>query len=290
MQLTNSEYQNRIFLFQICFIISLVLIMIYQGTYPTWSVIAILLVIVSVWSKLGWSFIKDFLPFFLILVTYGTVYNQQHSIASGNVEINLLINFEKFLFSGYIPSAYIQNSLLFKEPWYDILKPLMEISYMTHFTIPIVFAWIIWQKQKNYYWQYITGFLILTYAGFLTFTFFPAAPPWYASYYGYLQGSDYVKNISFFTPEILINSSFPVAAIPSLHAAYPFYVSLFTLFIWGKKTSLVFIYPLIISFATLYLGHHYVIDLLIGYTYAAISYVISLKLLNKKSHESNQTY
>jgi membrane-associated phospholipid phosphatase len=67
----------------------------------------------------------------------------------------------------------------------------------------------------------------------------------------------------------------PDAAIPSLHAGYAFLVflmvsSLFWRTRWRVPVVCVSaIYPVLQSFAAVYTGNHYVVDLLIGYGYAA---------------------
>jgi membrane-associated phospholipid phosphatase len=64
----------------------------------------------------------------------------------------------------------------------------------------------------------------------------------------------------------------PVAAMPSLHAAFPVLVWLIMWKIqprWGWATI---VYPLLMDFAVVYLGEHYVIDVLAGTLYGALSY------------------
>ena len=67
----------------------------------------------------------------------------------------------------------------------------------------------------------------------------------------------------------------PYAAIPSLHAGYAFLCFLFVVTIAWKTRwrwsalGIGAIYPLAQSFAVVYTGNHYVVDLMIGYLYAA---------------------
>jgi membrane-associated phospholipid phosphatase len=66
----------------------------------------------------------------------------------------------------------------------------------------------------------------------------------------------------------------PYAAIPSLHAGYSVLVFLFLLTLawntrWRWLAMLGVLYPLAQSFAVVYTGNHYVVDLLIGAVYAA---------------------
>ena len=73
----------------------------------------------------------------------------------------------------------------------------------------------------------------------------------------------------------------PVAAIPSLHAALPTMVFLF-LFKWNKKAGIAFIpYLLGVYFAVVYLGEHYVVDVIIGALYSIIVFFTVQKLSKK---------
>ena len=65
-----------------------------------------------------------------------------------------------------------------------------------------------------------------------------------------------------------------MAAMPSLHAAYPWLFFLFACRLWGKRGALVIVYPAAVFFAVVYLGHHYVADIIGGVVYASASYVL----------------
>jgi membrane-associated phospholipid phosphatase len=69
------------------------------------------------------------------------------------------------------------------------------------------------------------------------------------------------------------------AAIPSLHAGYAFLCFLFVLtLVWKTRWRwcalfIGVLYPLAQSWAVVYTGNHYVIDLLMGYLYALAALV-----------------
>jgi membrane-associated phospholipid phosphatase len=85
---------------------------------------------------------------------------------------------------------------------------------------------------------------------------------------------------------LLAHAYNPVAAMPSLHAAYPTYIALYGVYIWGKKSLPVFILPAAISLAAVYLGHHYVIDILAGALYAAVAFgvIVIWRAIRKRSN------
>ncbi|HTE86816.1 MAG TPA: phosphatase PAP2 family protein [Dehalococcoidia bacterium] len=60
----------------------------------------------------------------------------------------------------------------------------------------------------------------------------------------------------------------PVAAMPSIHAAFPVLVWLVLWKRWHRWGWMLVVYPLAMGFAVVYLGQHYVIDVLAGWVYA----------------------
>jgi len=62
--------------------------------------------------------------------------------------------------------------------------------------------------------------------------------------------------------------------MPSLHAAYPWLFLLFGLRIWGRRGLALAIYPAAVYAAVVYLGHHYVVDLIGGVVYASVTYYL----------------
>ena len=70
----------------------------------------------------------------------------------------------------------------------------------------------------------------------------------------------------------------PVAAMPSLHAAYPM---LLLLFFWrraGRWRWLLALYPLAMGFTLVYAAEHYVVDILFGWLYAVAVYLVGSRV------------
>jgi hypothetical protein len=67
-----------------------------------------------------------------------------------------------------------------------------------------------------------------------------------------------------------------VAAFPSLHAAYPFLAFLFARRAFGRAGWLMAAYTACVWFAIVYLGEHWVVDIVGGVAYAMAAYVAVL--------------
>jgi membrane-associated phospholipid phosphatase len=76
------------------------------------------------------------------------------------------------------------------------------------------------------------------------------------------------------------------AAFPSMHSALPFLISLFAIKIWKAKALPILIFPLGVWFSAVYLGEHYVVDVLGGILYAVIAFVAVEKILPILSRKS----
>ena len=112
---------------------------------------------------------------------------------------------------------------------------------------------------------------------FATFALFPAAPPWLASQAGELDPTiRLIGPISGHMPFVSLSFeglfqrgweySNPVAAVPSLHAAYTLLItlSLWPLARWARP--LLALYPLAMAFALVYTAEHYLFDILLGWS------------------------
>jgi membrane-associated phospholipid phosphatase len=115
--------------------------------------------------------------------------------------------------------------------------------------------------------------------GFVTFALFPAAPPWLASRAGELEATTrMIGPISGEVPFVSVSFeslyergseySNPVAAVPSLHAAYTLLIVLALWPLARRARPLLAAYPVAMAFALVYTAEHYVVDILLGSAYA----------------------
>jgi membrane-associated phospholipid phosphatase len=178
---------------------------------------------------------------------------------------------------GQIPSIILQQALRM-----PILDYMGAIFYSLHFFAPTIFAFILWKESPKNYWKYTIAFGICTYGALVTFLFYPVAPPWIAvpGVTRILTGS-VDANIGFPVYKTLFDFLSPnlYAAFPSMHSALPLLISLFAIKIWKAKALPLLIFPVGVWFSAVYLGEHYVVDVLGGIAYAVIAFVAVEKIL-----------
>lgn len=226
------------------------------------------------------AFLLRFAPFLLLLLAYDSLRGFADNI---DTHINYwpMINFDHMVFGGQLPTTLLQNLLWHGSvQWYDFY---FYFLYTIHFLAPIVLAVVIWKFHPRLYWQYVAALVGLSFAAFITFVIFPAAPPWMASDMHLIPqihrvSSDVwwamgVHNFSEVYSHISPNS---VAAVPSLHSAYPL---LFTMFVWRifsfRKTWWMLIYPVSMWIGVVYMGEHYAFDVVTGVLYAIGAYWVA---------------
>ncbi|MBX6343162.1 MAG: inositol phosphorylceramide synthase [Thermomicrobiaceae bacterium] len=151
---------------------------------------------------------------------------------------------------------------------------------------PLLFAFLLWIGNKERFWHFSLTLLMMTYVGFVFYLLYPAAPPWMANDWGNIHGLQIPFNqvwqalapkqyhdLDQFQIWSMVSGN-PVAAMPSLHAAYPWLTMLFAVKFFGKKGLLFGIYNLALWFAVLYLGQHWAIDILAGIALANAAFLV----------------
>lgn len=238
----------------------------------------------------GWlrGVLTDWLPFFGLLALY--------DLARGAADGLLFepfylpqIDADRLLFGGAVPSTWLQERLYEPGalPWWAVV---CWVVYMSHFFATPLLAGVLWKLDRWRFRRFAVSVGALAVLGCATYMLFPAAPPWLASEHGLI--GETVRVI----PEIwgqlgvpaqfgVVGTSYryanDVAAVPSLHAAYSL---LIVLELWPRAPwrrpavraavrGLLVAYPLMMGFALVYGGEHYVVDLLLGWLYAAVAFV-----------------
>jgi hypothetical protein len=261
------------YLLQGAYLVFILALFTIKGIGITPDTIFLLLVAGFVWHGNRWTFIRDFGPFVLLLFSYEAMRGFADDVG-GHVYVDYPIAVDKALFFGHVPTVVLQSWLfdLGSPHWYDYGAALLHVL---HFVVPLFFAAIIWQHYRQHYWSFVISLLVVSYAAFVTFMLLPTAPPWVAGLKGDLPGVHLVhEGLPALGPIYNTLSPNPVAAMPSLHAAYPWLFLLFAWRIWGWRATAFAVYPAAVFFAVVYLGHHYVADLLGGIVYATVAYVV----------------
>jgi len=230
----------------------------------------------------GKIYLRDFGIFAALVFLYSEMRGLAHIIRPEPFYAPQL-NLDKWLFAGHVPTVELQKWWWTGTmQWYDHL--LIDVAKL-HFVIPPLLAYCLWMKRRALFFRFASSMLALSFAAALTFLLFPAAPPWAAGKslltptVTKIDDNTWTSVSSSFSLSKIIAPN-PYAAIPSLHAGYAMLCFLFVAaLVWRRRWRWYVIvpaafYPLVLSFARVYSGDHYVIDLLAGYAYAVGAFML----------------
>ena len=235
------------------------------------------------------GYLRDFVPFALLIVAYAECRGLAHVVAP-HPFYRPQLWLEQHVF-GVVPAQWMQEHFWRGTAhWYDtVAKQLLKL----HFVVPPLLAFVLWVERRALFLRFASGMVVLSFAAAFVFAVFPTAPPWAAARAGLLP--EVVKLPHAYTPDVssagLSSNTFsvattvpgnPYAAIPSLHAGYAFLVFLTVagLVLRGRGrfrwplVALASLYPLLQALAVVYTGNHYVIDIVIGFAFAAAAYAV----------------
>ncbi len=229
----------------------------------------------------GWAAFRrvllDWLPFTAALIVYD--YSRGLADLAGRpLHVGDVADIDRDVF-GVIPTVWLQEHYLSPGAvhWYDAAATLV---YVTHFLATPVMAAVLWLRNRELWLAFVRRVLGLAVAGLITYVLYPAAPPWYASRTGDIGPVVRASGRGWFWLHInhagnLLQegqaASNPVAAMPSLHTGYATIIALFVLSTVSSRFAwLMLLYPAAMAISLVYLGEHYVIDVVAGIVYAVV--------------------
>jgi membrane-associated phospholipid phosphatase len=272
--------------------ILLSVLMIARGISVTPDLIAVAFGLAALLLGRGKLFLRDWIPFLALFFAYELMrgYADRFGLP---IHVTDVISIERVIGLGGLPTSWVQQ-LLHQGPASasDNLATLSVVFYFLHFPLPLAVGFLLWIHQRRFYYDYVAALILLSMAAFVTYLLLPVAPPWWAAQNGFATeilhlrqtGFDglasffgFVPDKYFFSYSVYSISSNDVAAFPSLHAAYPFLAFLFARRAFGRIGWLMLAYTACVWFAIVYLGEHWVLDIIGGVAYASVAYVAVLR-------------
>jgi hypothetical protein len=263
-----------------------------------WVFIYILagIIISSLGSGVRWKrLVADWLPLFLVLWLYGLLRGYAAHTLWGPL-VRPQVWFDTHIAGfGVDPTVQLQHWLY--TPGLHVWDYLVWCCYMSHFFVSFIIAGVLWKTNYPKFRRFVPLFVGLTFIGYITYVLYPAMPPWMAGDPSAPFHFHYLPHVTRIIPAVLDHLHLRsgaaiftggnaydnnVAAMPSLHGAYPL---LICLFFWKgssvRKRVLLAAYPVCMAFTLVYTGEHFVIDIFVGWLYALATFHFGSKLLNR---------
>lgn len=255
-----------------------------SGFWPTIDLVAIGLAALAVVVGRGRLFFRDWVPFVLIFLGWEAMRGLADNFGAA-VHSDGVIALERAISFGVVPPVELQR--LFYRP--DAVNPLdvaTSVLYAAHFIFPLGVAFIFWMRDRTLYYRFAGTMLLMALAAFVVYLLLPVAPPRFAHLHGEalavvdVMGETIVKLEMHPSADWVYQNLSPNdnAAFPSLHAAFPLLAWLFLRRRHAKAAGLVAVYTVAVWFAIVYLGHHYVVDIVGGAAFAIGAYLLVARL------------
>lgn len=238
----------------------------------------------------------DWLPVLVIAAGYDLVRSRAVDLVPRAVT-DPQLRFDEFLFGGVVPTIRLQKALVGPGTphWWDY--PVWAM-YLSHFVVtPAIAVWL-YVRHRDWFRRYALLILSVCLAGFATYFIFPAVPPWLASREGALGHTTRVvhavwESLGIHSAAKVFDGDAklanPVAALPSLHAAWPFMT---LLFLWrkiGPWRWLLVAYNAAMVFVLVYGAEHYFSDILLGWIYALVIFLVVNRLMADRAARTQAT-
>jgi len=244
---------------------------------PEWVVLALLVIAVALGR--GRTFLADWLPFLLLFFAYEAM---RGFAAKTGFAPHDLSGIERAVFAGTLPTLTVQHA--FYNPNAVGIQDLVAMFfYFMHFPLPIVVGFVFWLRSRDHYHRFIAALLLMCFLAFVTYLFWPSAPPWWEFQAGKVPPADVVHKILNETVDKLWGKNYVVtplyanlnpnqfAAFPSLHAAFPMLGAVYSWRRYRRLSLLLIAWSTGVLLSIVYLGEHYVVDALDGLVYVLVA-------------------
>jgi membrane-associated phospholipid phosphatase len=229
-------------------------------------IIAVILSFLIMKYRPNWTFLRDSLPFAYCIAIYTNLHDTIH-FANPNDIHHYLIAFDQWMF-GVQPCVWTERFI------HPILTEIFSFCYMIFFIFaPAVALTLYLQKRKTEFRAVMVSVILCFYAGYFLYVLFPAVPPRITLKHMFTINFNGTPLADTAIAMINVLPRESRAAFPSLHSA----VTLLSLMLaykyvrWLFWILLPFCTGLLLS--TVYLRHHYVIDLLAGFVLGILAYI-----------------
>lgn len=187
--------------------------------------------------------------------------------------------FDRLLGLGALPSAVLQDTL-YDAARLSLLDWVLYAVYSSYFSVIHIVTPLVLLAKKDWFPRHVIMCVIVFWGGLVIYYLLPTAPPWLASSGEVSRVMDQVgrsiNEASYEAGQERFGTN-PVAAMPSVHMAATVVVA-FTLWrLWRPLGALGIVYSVVMGFALVYFGEHYVIDILAGILLAVGAYIVVTK-------------
>lgn len=227
------------------------------------------------------AFVTDWLPLLSATVLFDAVRGAIWLVVQRGYQVyyvQYVIDLERAIFGVPAVSIPFQTT---RTPTLDVIAVLI---HSTHFMYFLFFGLVLWHARREHFRPFRRALVLVMMFGLVGYAVIPTAPPWIAAlpYYHALPPVPHIAE-SVYTHYVQeLYGAFatnPMAAMPSLHVAFPVMCALVGWRAYGPRIGVALsLYALAVSLAAIYLGEHYAVDAVGGGLLAWLATAVARRL------------
>jgi hypothetical protein len=254
-----------------------------QFTFVSKTVVVPALFLVAVVTRRIGPFVRDWAVFLSVVVLFDSLRGYAYYLTvtlDRDIYMGYVIEFDRWIFGGQVGAVALQK-LLWTGAAAGALDKILIVAHGSHFLVFLLLGFAIWYTRRERFDRFKLGMSLVIMVGVLGYFLVPTIPPWMA-YEDFhvippvtrVFGELYNTQIPMLSKSFDVN---PVAAMPSLHTAFPVFLTLAALATWGRRGALMIPYALAVILALVYGAEHYAADILAGIVLAAAAFVVAYR-------------
>jgi hypothetical protein len=226
------------------------------------------------------SFVRDWSVFLGLTVLFDNVRGLVYGLLLQfqlPVYMGYAIAAEASLFGAPIPNVRLQR-WLFTSGQIGPFEELLVLVHASHFLLFLLVGLRVWQLRPRELLRFCWAMSLVMYGAIAGYLLVPTVPPWMASSrYHVLPEITQMPRQIYNLAVPSMSEAFdvnPIAAMPSLHAAFPAMLVLVCARHFGRASWAIALYALLAWFGIVYMGEHYIVDVLAGIALAVGAYLL----------------
>jgi membrane-associated phospholipid phosphatase len=242
-----------------------------QSLFVTKTLVVPLIVVYGCLARDRVGFLRDWLPFITAVVLFDALRGAifvliQHDLRP--VFQDYVIATERVLTG--TPALAVPLQAHWRTP---LLDRAFVALHGSHFLLFLLFGLALWHQRREAFAGYRTAMIAVMYTGLILYFAVPTVPPWLAARTGAIPDIVPITHevYTMRVPAAFITAldTNPVAAMPSLHAAFPAVCAIFAWSAFGRLAGVALAaYAGAMGLGLMYLGEHYLLDVLGGFALA----------------------
>ena len=229
------------------------------------------------------AFVRDWSAFLGVTVLFDNVRGLVYGLILQlqlPVHMGYAIAAEQALFGSPIPNVRLQRALFSGE--FGPLEKLLVLVHASHFLLFLLVGLRIWLTRPRELVRFCWSMSLVMYGAIVGYLLVPTVPPWMASTRYYVlpeitQMPRQIYNLQVPTLSEAFDVN-PIAAMPSLHAAFPAMLWFVCVRHFGRAGWGMALYALLAWFGIVYMGEHYIVDVLAGIALAGGAYLLCYRV------------